>query len=104
MGLSLEYYWSLNPKQYAKHCKIYLKKEEQDVKVVDRLNHILGQYVGIAVNNGKEYPQKPYLDREETKQVEPQTVEDMEKIARLNTLCLGGVINDDRGNTSTNNG
>lgn len=106
MGLTLDYYWRLTPKQYAKHCKMYLKKEEQDVKIMDRLNHILGQYVGIAFHNGKQYPKKPFLDgTTEVKETKPQTVDDMERIARNNTLIMGGVINNDnRRVTSTDNG
>lgn len=105
IGLNLDYYWSLTPKQYAKHCKMYLKKEEQDIKIKDKLNHILGQYIGIAFNNGKHYPKKPLLDSAtEEKETQPQTLDDMERIARNNTLIMGGVINDNRRVTSTDNG
>ena len=105
MGLDLHYFWSLTPKQYAKHCKAYLKKDEQNARLQDRLNYVLGKYIGFAVNNPKEYPQKPALDIvEEQKEQPPQTADDMEKIARLNTLFMGGVINDSRRVTSTDNG
>ena len=105
MGLTLDYYWKLNPKQYAKHCKMYLKKEEQNAKTMDSLNHILGQYVGYAVNNPKEYPKHPALENMgKPKEVKKQTINDMENMARRNTLFMGGVINDNRRIASTDNG
>lgn len=96
VGLTLDYFWKLNPKQYAKHCKIYLKKEEHYFQTQDVLNHILGQYIGVAFNNPKEYPKKPLLDKITEKKKTPQTLEDMERIALQNTLMMGGVVNNSR--------
>ena len=36
IGLDLNYFWSLNPKQYAKHIEIFNKKEEIRLKEVKR--------------------------------------------------------------------
>ena len=102
MGLTLDYFWSLNPKQYKKHCDVYRQKQETDVLIKDRLNHILGQYIGIAINDGKNYPKKPLLDTTERTETTPQqTVDEMEKMARRNTLFMGGVIKDDNRSTGS---
>lgn len=63
MGLTLDYYWNLTPIEFKKHCEAYEKKQENDMLKQDVLNHILGQYIAIAVNDPKHYPKKPYLTK-----------------------------------------
>lgn len=92
IGLNLHYFWSLTPKEYAKHVKVYAEKEEKRFKEVDLFNYILGKYVAYAVNDPKRYPSKPFTEK--TTQLEPMTDEEMEKQARRNTIKMGGVIND----------
>lgn len=91
IGLDLHYFWSLNPKQFAKHVKIFSEKEQARFKEVDLFNYILGKYVAYAVNDPKHYPSKPFTEK--TTQLEPMTDEEMEKQARRNTIKMGGVIN-----------
>ena len=90
IGLDLNYYWNLNPKQYAKHIKIFNEKEEQRLKENDLFNFMLGKYVAYAFNDPKHYPSKPFNDK--TTQLEPMTDEEMERQARRNTIKMGGVI------------
>ena len=92
IGLSLDYYWSLNPKQYTKHIKVFNEKEEQRLKEKDLFNFMLGKYVAFAFNDPKHYPSKPFTEK--TTQLEQMTDEEMEKQARRNTIKMGGVIND----------
>lgn len=92
IGLDLHYFWSLNPKEWAKHVKVFNEKEKQRLKEVDMLNYMLGKYIGWAVNDPKHYPGKPFSERDiETKIM---TDEEMEIQARRNTIKMGGVIND----------
>ncbi|MBQ2870313.1 hypothetical protein IJE86_01285 [bacterium] len=91
IGLNLHYFWSLNPKQWAKHIKVFNEKEQLRLKEVDTLNWILGKYIGYAVNDPKKYPKSPFTEK--TTQLEPMTDEEMEKQARRNTIKMGGVIN-----------
>ena len=93
IGLSLDYFWSLNPKQSAKHLKVFNEKEEQRLKEKDLFNFMLGKYVAYAFNDPKHYPSKPFTEK--TTQLEPMTDEEMEKQGRRNTIKMGGVINDD---------
>lgn len=90
IGLDLHYFWSLNPKQWAKHVKVFAEKEEHRLKENDLLNFILGKYIAFAVNDPKKYPNKPFTEK--TTQLEPMTDEEMEKQARRNTIKMGGVI------------
>ena len=92
IGLDLNYYWSLNPKQWAKHIKVFNEKEQLRLKEKDLFNYMLGKYIGYAFNDPKNYPDKPFT--EQTTQLEPMTDEEMEKQARRNTIKMGGVIND----------
>lgn len=90
IGLDLNYYWSLNPKQYEKHIKVFKEKEEMRFKEVDTLNYILGKYIAYAVNDPKHYPNKPFTEK--NTELKPMTDEEMEKQARRNTIKMGGVI------------
>ena len=92
IGLKLDYYWSLNPKQYAKHIKVFNEQDEQRLKEKDLFNFMLGKYVAYAFNDPKHYPNKPFTEK--TTQLEPMTDEEMEKQARRNTIKMGGVIVD----------
>ena len=63
IGLDLHYFWSLNPKQWSKYVKVFNEKEKQRLKEVDTLNHILGKYIGFAVNDPKHYPSRPFTEK-----------------------------------------
>ena len=92
IGLDLHYFWSLNPKQWAKHIKVFNQKESQRLKEKDVFNYMLGKYVAYAFNNPQKYPDKPFLENDTD--LKPMTDEEMEKQARRNTIKMGGVIND----------
>ena len=92
IGLDLHYFWSLNPKQYAKHIEIFNKKEQLRLKEKDMFNFMLGKYIAYAFNDPKKYPSKPFL--ETNTDLKPMTDDEMEKQARRNTIKMGGVIND----------
>lgn len=92
IGLTLDYFWKLNPKQYTKHVEVFNKKEKERLKEQDILNYMLGKYIGWAVNDPKHYPNKPFTEKD-TEQ-KPMTDEEMERQARRNTIKMGGVIND----------
>lgn len=102
IGLDLNYYWSLTPKQWSKYVKIYNEKETQRLKEADTLNYILGKYIAYAVNDPKHYPQKPFTDNEK-RELKPISDEQMERVARFNTQMMGGVINDNRRVASVDN-
>lgn len=90
VGMDLNDYWNKPPRTFKKYIKIYMKKEEERVKEWDYLNYLLGKYIAYAVNDPKKYPRKPFLQKETQSNV--MTNEDMERIARLNTIKLGGKI------------
>ena len=92
IGLDLGYFWSLNPKQFAQHIKVFNEMEEQRLKEKDLFNFLLGKYVAYAFNSPKHYPTKPFTEK--TTHLEPMTDEEMEQQARRNTIKMGGVIND----------
>jgi hypothetical protein len=83
-------FWDMTPKQYQGYHKQYVKKETEKVRENDLLNHILGQYIMIGVNEPKKYPNKPQL----TENNEPvdMTDEEMETRARRNTIRMGGIV------------
>jgi hypothetical protein len=91
VGLDLHYFWSLNPKQWAKHIEVFNKKEQRRLREADALNHLLGKYIAFAFNDPKKYPSKPFTDQ--NTDLKPMTDEEMERQARRNTIKMGGVIN-----------
>lgn len=92
IGLDLHYFWSLNPKQWAKHIKVFNHKEQQRLKEKDLFNHMLGKYVAWAFNDPKHYPTKPFTEKDTD--LKPMTDAEMERQARRNTIKMGGVIVD----------
>lgn len=92
MGLDLDYYWRLNPKQWAKHVKVFNQREQQRIKEKDMFNWMLGKYVAYAFNNPKHYPSKPFAENDTD--LKPMTDVEMERQARRNTIKMGGVIVD----------
>lgn len=90
IGLDLHYFWSLNPKQFAKHVKVFNKREQERLKEKDLFNFMLGKYVAYAFNDPKHYPSKPFTEKDTD--LKPMTDEEMEKQARRNTIKMGGVI------------
>ncbi len=95
IGLDLNYFWSLNLKQYEKHRKAYIKVQEEELKKQDALNWVLGKYISFSFHEPNKYPRKPFT--KEDKQ-ENQTNEDMELNAMLITAQLGGTINGSNNN------
>ena len=93
IGLDLHYFWSLNPKQFAKHDEVFKKKEQERLKEKDLFNFMLGKYIAYAFNDPKKYPSKPFTEKDTD--LKPMTDEEMEKQARRNTIKMGGVIVDD---------
>lgn len=93
IGLDLHYFWSLNPKQYAKHLKAFNRQMIERVKETDTMNHQLGQYIYFAFNDPKNYPNKPRYTFPGD-ELKPMTDDEMERQARRNTIKMGGVIND----------
>lgn len=92
IGLDLHYYWSLNPKQFAKHVKVFNNKEADRIKEADSLNFLLGKYIAYAFHDPKHYPKKPFIENDTD--LKPMSDDEMEKQARRNTIKMGGVIND----------
>lgn len=93
IGLNLHYYWSLDVKQFQKHIRVYNEKEKERVQEKDKLNHILASYIGFAVNDPKHFPKEPCLAPKRNILMDDN---EMELMAKRNTLRQGGVINDSR--------
>lgn len=91
IGLNLHYFWSLNVNQFMKYVKVFNQKERERIQEIDSLNHVLGKYIGWAINDPKHYPKNPFSNNT-TEELKPMTISDMEKQARINTMRMGGVI------------
>ena len=95
IGLDLNYFWTLTPKQWAKYVKVFNEKEKLRIKEMDMLNYTLGKYIAIGINDPKHYPNKPFSEKDTD--LKAMTDEEMERQARRNTIKMGGVIiNDNR--------
>ncbi len=94
IGLDLHYFWSLDVKQYAKHVRVYNQNKKERYREKDFMNYMLGKYISFAVNEPSKYPNKPFMAEEEKHT--DMTESEMERQAKINTVLLGGVINDTR--------
>lgn len=79
----------MTPKTYKKYLDVYVKKEENRAREMDYNNFNLGKYIAYAVNDPKKYPREPFLTQREEVEM---TGEDMERMARRNTIKLNGII------------
>lgn len=62
----------------------YKDKVEREMRQADQLNHILGNYIAVGVNNPKKYPKTPALSSEQKEKTQVFTKdEDYERIARI---------------------
>jgi len=89
-----------------KHFDAFVEKRKDDKKIIDSLNHSLGQYIMYAYNKPKEYPRRPFMS--EPEQMPLSSPEEMERMAKRFTKRLGGEIllkdhgNKNRGTTNNN--
>ncbi len=86
--MSIDEYWQMEPKQFAKHIKYYQKKKEQEIREKDFLNFLLGKYF-MFTQSKKPYPSKPFLHKAKNKKM---TGDEMEKVAKNITKQLKGTI------------
>lgn len=56
----------MNPREIKVCFEGHKEKIEEEMKLKDSLNHLLGKYIAIGVNNPKKYPKKPFLAKEES--------------------------------------
>lgn len=63
--------------------------QRERIKESDFLNHILGKYIGYAINDPKKYPSKPFLYEEVKKEV--MNDEQMERKMRELNRAFGGI-------------
>ncbi|QIK57766.1 hypothetical protein G7059_07900 [Erysipelothrix sp. HDW6A] len=89
--MQLDYYWNLTPNQFIKHLDVFKEKEINKAKFADEIAHLMGLYVLQAFNDPKKYPKEPY--HSQTKHT-TMSDDDMERIARRNTIMLGGEIDE----------
>jgi len=84
IGIFPSQFWEMNPREIRVCFTGYAEKEKYRQMAQDRLNHILGQYIAMGVNNPKKYPKEPLLAKaEESKKNLCFTDEDRERQARL---------------------
>ena len=84
IGLDLDYYWNLTPKQFKKYVKVYQESEQKRIKEIDSQNYNLGVYISYAFNSPKRYPKKPFLSdigKKKTKQ-KVMSEKDMQDFAK----------------------
>jgi len=82
----------MTPRVFKKYLKVYVRKEEERAKEMDSNNFNLGKYIAYAVNDPKKYPRRPFLDKRTEVEDKMMSAEEMERMARLNTVKLGGTI------------
>lgn len=64
------------------------------IEEIDQMNHILGAYVGRAVNASKQhpYPKRPFSKSENVESNHEMTDTQMEEMARKLTQSMGGKV------------
>lgn len=79
----------MTPGQFQNCLDGYKKRQENSAKMIDGLNHILGNYISIGVNDPMHYPTKAQLSKPEKRYLSNEEL--MEK-AKAMTLAMGGTV------------
>lgn len=66
--------------QFQASVKGFKLRVERETEQRDQLNHMLGKYIALGVNNPKKYPSNPYLFKEEKTKL--MSVDQFEELAR----------------------
>lgn len=90
IGLSYEYFWTINPNIYKLYRDAHFEKQKAQMRQHDLLNFYLGRYVAFGVNDPQKYPSQPFLAVD--RQMAEMTDEEMETQGRRNTIRMGGHI------------
>jgi len=83
-------FYDMDMGDFEVFIKAYEERQEEQMEIQDALNHLLGRYIGYAVNDPKKYPKKPFLHKKPAPKV--MTSEAMERIAKNVTIKNGGTI------------
>lgn len=86
IGLTIDQWWQLTPREGRLYFSAYRKRLEREFKARDTANFILGKYIGIAVNAPKKYPHEPMSAGEFNEPEENQTLMDETDEAKINAL------------------
>jgi non-canonical (house-cleaning) NTP pyrophosphatase len=70
--------------QFFDCIKGYENRFEKSRRQTDFLNHILGSYISVAVNNPKGYPKHPFLEKGHSGAMRRMTDEEMALMAKRN--------------------
>lgn len=85
------YFWKLTPIQFNKHISAYNKRINDKSALYDEIAYSIGVYVTKGFHDPENYPTEPFSQKVETEN-EVMTDDDMEMIARRNTIMLGGQV------------
>lgn len=92
IGLTIEAWWNLTPKEALKYFSAYAKRTDQELKKMDVANFILGKYVMYAINDPKHYPDKPILQDEQSATDEDENPDEMTDADRARLDALFGAL------------
>lgn len=78
----------MTPKLLQKYTKAYTRRLQD----IDRLNHGLGQYVAMGVNNPKKYPKEPFMQDKKQSELKDMSDTQMQEEAKRIAIMFGGEI------------
>lgn len=73
----------MTPRELEVYAKAFKKRTTREMERVDILNHLLGNYIALGVNNPKKYPKKPLFQTEKARKKEEMSDEEMEIFGRV---------------------
>ena len=81
-------FWHMTPGEINGRLKAYTTKLKQKSENMDTLAFMIGNYVGIAVNNPKEYPNHPNMIKIQTiNKPESEPMDDEDIKSRLSLFA-----------------
>jgi len=89
VGVPYDLFWGdMTPSLLKKYISAY----DRRLADLDRLNHSLGIYIGMSVNNPKKYPKEPFLSKAPKKHNKNMGENQMKEEAKRIAIMFGGKI------------
>lgn len=79
----------MTPKILELALEGYRKRLETQAQLLDGSNYLLGRYIAFAVNSPKDYPDKPFLQKQKTTDLVPITEKALRDVAQALQIHKG---------------
>lgn len=67
-------FWHMTPNEIAGRFTAFSESRNNDLMLADKIAWMIGNYVGVATNNPKKFPDKPNMIKKESKSMDEKAI------------------------------